>query len=435
MKKHIFAMAVITLTVGCHPNSPSSLESQNETTPTKKLEKHILSESDKGLTKTPIEKTTLAKSDVVAHLSEKALEVATRLQMEFSTSKKPTSEAVLFQKLFSLKGAGNLTVTEALRKKKIDLHVEIKDLEDIPDNNVQIEALALAYKEIARAYGFTAADQENVATAIRNRSSLLTPSESQKALIKTSTQVVQGKATDLARNLITDDHAKLSPSVKSLQEALKAFVAKDSSYKLPSSASALATQILQDLSKLENVFAKNALDGKSLLGKVLPAIVDQLNYLQTRVTQYITPLSKAAQPEMSRSMEMGLLKETKEYRLSQGLTAEGMLEFKDVDCRINGRQIIFIPAAPNRDLLQAVGDLNIKGQQPFFARKLKYQRGLSFGVVYKDFEVSSQKGMTPVTTEKGEPGLVVTLIPREDRTFEFTYKEGNSSHKVSCSTK
>jgi hypothetical protein len=138
---------------------------------------------------------------------------------------------------------------------------------------------------------------------------------------------------------------------------------------------------------------------------------------------------------MVRFMEMGLLKETKEYRLSQGLTAEGMLEFKDVDCRVNGRQIIFIPSAPNRDLLQAEGDLTIKGQKPFFARKIKSQRGLSFGVVYKDFEISSQKGMTPVTTDKGEPGLVVTLIPREDHSFEFTYKEGNSSHKVFCSTK
>lgn len=433
MKKHIFAMAVITLTVGCQPNSSGSKESQNETGPAAKLEKHILSGSDKGLTKTTVEKTTLAKSDVLAHLSAKTLEVATRLQMEFASNK--SSEAVLFQKLFSLKGAGNLTVTEALRKKKIDLRIEIKDLEDIPDKDVQIQALALAYKEIARVYGFTAAEQETIANAIRNRSSLLTPTESQKALIKTSTQVVQDKATDLARNLITDESAKLPPAVKSLQEALQAFVAKDSSYKLPSNASLLATQILQDLSKLESAFAKNALYGKSLLGKVLPAIVDQLNYLQARVTQYISPLSKTAQPEMVRFMEMGLLKETKEYRLSQGLTAEGMLEFKDVDCRVNGRQIIFIPSAPNRDLLQAEGDLTIKGQKPFFARKIKSQRGLSFGVVYKDFEISSQKGMTPVTTDKGEPGLVVTLIPREDHSFEFTYKEGNSSHKVSCSTK
>ncbi|MFM6930543.1 MAG: hypothetical protein ACKOX6_18920 [Bdellovibrio sp.] len=438
MKKHILAMAVITLTVGCRPNSSSSLQSQNETNTVATLEKHLGTNSGKGLEKTVIKTTSTPTADLLAHLSEITYDATLRLQMDIAHIKNPSQRVALLQKLLTLKGGSeDLTVMAALQQKKLPLDIEYKNLEQTSEKDMQIEAIALAYKEIARIYGFNSADQDVIYNIIRSSSALLAPTAAQKVLMKTSMEVIQSKTTEIARALIADEAEKLEPTLKVVVTSVQTFMAKDSSYVLPSSLSEATNEIRIKLIQIQTSFAINPLQGKALLGKLLPQIVDDLNKLQKSLAQYLSPQAPVTKPNILHTMEMGVLKETKEFRLSQGLTAEGMLEFKDVDCRINGKRIIFIPTPPNRDLLQAAGDLNIKGQKPFFARKIKNQRGLSFGVVHKDFEISSQKGMSPVATDKGEPALAVTLIPRENQSFEFSYREKGSTQvqKVTCSVK
>ncbi|MGE5085101.1 MAG: hypothetical protein ACM3MG_02300 [Bacillota bacterium] len=436
MKKHIFALAIITLTVGCRPNSSSSLQSQNETNTVPTLEKHIGTTSDRGLEKISLKTDASPKADLLAHLSEMTYDATLRLQLEVTHIQNPSQKIALLQKLLSLKGGpNNLTILAALRQSKIDLNIQNNDLKETPEQDRQIEAIALAYKEIARIYGLNSADQDLIYKTIRNSSELLAPTVAQKVLMKTSMEVIQSKATELARALIADDATKLDPTLKVLITSVQNFMAKDSSYVLPSSLSEATNDVRVKLIQIHTSFAIDPLQGKALLGKLLPQIIENINSLEQSLSQYLTPQVPVAPPNILRTMEMGVLKETKEFRLSQGLTAEGMLELKDVDCRTNGQRIIFIPMPPTLDLLQATSDLTVKGQKPFFARKIKNQRGLSFGVIHKDFRITSQKGMSPATTEKGEPALVVTLIPRENQSFEFTYKEGNSTHKVSCSTK
>ena len=437
MKKHIFAMAVITLTVGCRPNSSNSLTSQSDTAKVSTMEKHIGTNSEKGLEKTLIETSSMTKSDIVAHLAEITFEATLRLQMDIANVKSPTQRVALLKKLLSLKGAGDLTVLAALQQKKIDLHVEIKDLEQVADKDAQIEAIALSYKEIARIHGLSLADQDAIYKTIKACSSLLTPTTAQKALMKSSMDVIQGKATELSRSLLADETTKLIPTLNTLVTAVQGFMAKDSSYLLPSSLSIATNGVRTTLVQIQTSFAINPLQGKALLGKLLPQVIGNLDNLQKLLNQFLSPLTPITQPNMLRTMEMGTLKETKEYRLARGLTAEGMLEFKDLTCKVDGQAITFGLPKTTTDAIEASANLTIENQRPLIVRKLKRQRGISVGMIYKDITVVSQKGMATTTTDKGEPALAITLIPREEQAFEFTYKEKNNSanRKVSCTVK
>lgn len=436
MKKHIFAMAVITLTVGCRPNS-SSLESQSDTGKAATMEKHIGANSDKGLEKTVVETSSMTKSDLIAHISEITYEATLRLQMDIAHVKNPTARVALLQKLLSLKGPGDLTPLATLQQKKIDLRVDIKDLEKIADKDAPIEAIALAYKEMARVYGLGTTDQDAIYKTIRSCAALMVPTAAQKALMKTSIELIQSKATELSRALIADETSKLVPTLKTLVTAVQGFMAKDSSYLLPSSIAISANNARTTLVQIQTAFMINPLQGKALLGKLLPQTIDTLDSLQKSLNQFLRPKTPVVQQSMLRTMEMGILKETKEYRLSRGLTAEGMLEVKDLNCKVDNQQISFGLPKTNADSQEITANLTIGNQRPLSIRKLKHQRGISVGVVYKDFAVVSQKGMVATVTDKGEPALAITLIPREDQAFEFIYreKEISANRKVSCTVK